>query len=216
MSRPEAFPLPTLCLTAQEPWPQAMAYAGKCLENRGIGVASQLGEWRGIIGISQSKVNIPENKVYHDVVETMRELADDGLAPWRGKTMRELNVGAWRGKLCLVAELINIVAPQYMRHVPLVGHPYSQAKRWYVDGEFGLILGSVWEVEPVRCTGGVGAWRADSWCTKCGHVYADSARVPKQCYSCKAPFWEFIDCHRPGVQPKGERPMLRVLRECST
>lgn len=201
---PETLPLPEFCLTAQEPWPQAIAYADKRLENRGYGVVNRLGEWRGLIGISQSKVNLPSDKVYADVVAVIRDLRDAGLVQWQDKRLRDLNIGAWRGKLCLVAELISVVAPQYMRHVLPSGHPYSEVKRWHVDGEFGLILGSVWEVEPIPCTGGQGAWQP-RWCLSCGHIQADSQG--SRCRGCKASL---------GLVLAGKRPLLKVVRECES
>lgn len=48
-------PLPPLCLTLLPPWPQAILYAGKRIENRSAGVAAQIGGYRGLVGLLQSK-----------------------------------------------------------------------------------------------------------------------------------------------------------------
>ena len=96
-------------------------------------------------------------------------------------------MGEWRGRAALVAELVDVRTPERC-----AGEP------WHVPGEWGLILGRVWEVEPVDCTGGVGAWTA-CWCPVCGRILADSSGG---CFGCR---------HR-GTSI-GERPVLRVVSE---
>jgi hypothetical protein len=190
-------PLPERCLTLLPPWPQAILHAGKCLENRGYGVVRQLGDYRGLIGLSQSKgfsANYTEDDAYAATVDLMNRGMMQLVHPYPDQWQRTA------GKLFIIAELTRIVSPDLMAAVPEEGHPLSEAKKWHVPGQWGLILGSVWEVEPVPCTGGVGAWQPGLWC-RCGHVYADSAKLPARCFSCKEGFADI------------ERPQLKVVRE---
>ncbi|MBK9263043.1 MAG: hypothetical protein IPM54_24975 [Polyangiaceae bacterium] len=199
----ERLPLPERCLTLLEPWTQAIAYAEKRLENRSYGVAKPLSEWRyglgvatvPVIGLSQSKGDLPDGKVYSEVTDIMRDLHDRGLWECRGKSPRELNVAAWRGKLVLCAELLDVLPPERC-----AGDP------WHVPGQWGLILGRVWEIAPVPCTGGRGVW-ISKWCVQCGHVYADNAKAPGQCKTCG---WG-----SPTQHEHANRPQLQVVRECA-
>lgn len=187
--------LPMRGLTLLPPWPQAIAFSSKRLENRGQGTARQLGAWRGPIVLSQSKKGISANrtKVDFDVVDAAKEIGRSH--GWKvepnadGKiTPKMLKMGDWCGRVALVAELIDVRTPDRCNGAP-----------WHVPGEWGLILGQVWEVEPVECTGGVGAWTA-CWCPVCGRILADSSGG---CFGCR---------HR-GTSI-GARPVLRVVREC--
>jgi hypothetical protein len=205
-------PLPERCLTLLPPWPHAIRYAEKRLENRSYGVAKPLAAWRyalglgnvPIIGLSQSK------KTDNDEVRFVAgDLKERGL--WQnseGITYRD--VGAKAGTLWLCAELLDILPPDKCEGDP-----------WHVPGQWGLILGRVCEVKPVACTGGQGAWNADSWCVKCGHVYANSAKVPGCCYSCKAMFPECRMTEK-GMAHLNEncngnvgRPLLEIIKEVS-
>jgi hypothetical protein len=198
-----SIPLPTKCLTLLPPWPQAIALEhedAKRLENRGYGVAKQLEAFRGLIGLSQSKAFNADYTEEHakgqaHIVEYEFRLKKRSLG----------NPETWKltaGKLWLVAELIRIVSPEEMAAVPEEGHGLSDAKRWHVPGQFGLILGSVWRVEPMPCTGGIGAWTA-RWCAACGHLQADSQG--DRCRSCK---------EHGVLRDEGEWPQLKVVKEC--
>jgi hypothetical protein len=204
--------LPLRCLTLLPPWSQAIRYAEKRLENRSGSVAKPLAEWRygmglenvPVIGLSQSKAtdNDEIRLVAHDLIE--RGLWDKN----NGVTYR--SVGEKAATLWLCAELLDVLPPDKCEGDP-----------WHVPGQWGLILGRVWEVKPVPCTGGQGAWNADSWCVKCGHVYANSAKVPGRCYSCKAIFPECRMTEN-GMAHLNEncggnvkRPQLEIITEVS-
>lgn len=47
--------LPERGLTLLPPWPQAIVFADKRLENRGASVAGHIGTWRGMVALTQSK-----------------------------------------------------------------------------------------------------------------------------------------------------------------
>ncbi len=195
-------PLPEKCLTVLPPWPQAIVLDhedAKRLENRGYGVASQLHHFRGHIGLSQSKAFNGEYTEEHargqaHIVEYEFKLKKRALG----------NPETWKltaGKLWLVAELIRIVSPEEMANVRESGDALSDAKRWHVPGQFGLILGAVWQVEPMSCTGGVGAW-TPRWCAACGHLQADSQG--DRCRGCK---------EHGVLRDEGQRPVLKVVKE---
>lgn len=53
-------PLPSRCLTLLPPWPFAIRYAGKRLENRSAGVAASLRGYRGLKTCLSKLVSGPE------------------------------------------------------------------------------------------------------------------------------------------------------------
>jgi len=175
-------PLPPLCLTLTPPWPQAIAYAGKRIENRHASVAKGIGSYRGLIGLSQSKATNRDD--IEDIVGTLfdAELWDNATIPPYD------SYAPLAGKLWLVADLVDVIPPDL-----------CEGDDWHVSGQWGLILGQVYEVEPVACMGGQGAWRPQ-WCFKCQKVVADSHG--KVCKACKTT-----------LAPASEAPALRVVRE---
>jgi len=181
----------------------------KRLENRGYGVVKQLGEYRGLIGLSQSKGFNREYTV-EDAIDSAEDIEADSSrdAYMLGRAEQWAQTA---GKLWLVAEFTRVVSPEFMKTVPdskyeNTKHPLADQKEWHVEGQWGLILGSVWEVEPVSCTGGIGAW-TPYWCTECHHIQADSQGV-ESCRKCKAA--------GSMVPPNafGNILQLKVVREC--
>lgn len=178
-------PLPSRCLTLLPPWPQAIRYAEKRLENRSYSVGKAAANWRygqsdvPIVGLSQSKTC----DVAASVDAACRILSDFtiDLQMRREFAVHEANSAARAATLWLCAEIIDVLPPDKCEGDP-----------WHVPGQWGLILGRVWEVKPVPCTGGQGLWTADKWCARCGHIYADSAKPALRCYSCKAIFPECL------------------------
>jgi hypothetical protein len=165
-------PLPPLCLTLLPPWPQAILYAGKRLENRSAGVAKTLAEWRyglglenvPIIGLSQSKTWDD-----HGALAALRSMPDGWYDDFDAKWAQFRH---WAGKLVLCAELLDVLPPDKCEGDP-----------WHVPGQCGLILGRVWEVKPVPSRGGQGAWRSQ-WCPACKKIIADThGLVCKRCLS---------------------------------
>lgn len=181
--------LPHRGLTLLPPWPQAIIVADKRLENRGYGVARQLGDWRGLIALSQSK-GFSRDWTEEDAWDAAQTIEEQ-----HGLPSRAITGGApwvrWAGCLVAVAELMDVLPPERCDGAP-----------WHVPGQWGLILGRVWQVEPVPCVGGVGAWTME-WCGACLRPLADSSR------GCPA--------HRGErrVREGLARPSLRVIRECT-
>ena len=161
-------PIPPRCLTLLPPWTQAIRYAGKRIENRTSGVAASLRDYRGLIGLSQSKsgVSADRKKVDADVVDEAKDIGQThgwNIQPIDGKiTLGMMHIGDWAGHMCLVAELVDVRSPSQAFGLP-----------WHVPGQWGLFLGRVWEVQPVPCMGGQGAWRPQ-WCVACKKIVADS------------------------------------------
>lgn len=181
----QTLPLPPLCLTLQPPWPQAFLYARKRLENRSAGVAAQIGGYRGLVGLTQSKGYSSMYGLQDALYAAVDVMRDFGVV--LGTSADWLSTA---GKLFIVADLIRIDRPHEAR-----GNP------WHVEVQHGLIFGKVWEVEPITATGAQGAWRPAKWCSKCGHILAAGARgAPKA--ACEHVWIESFP-----------RPELRVVRE---
>ena len=203
-----SLPLPQICITCPPPWPQAMMHAGKNLENRDASVAARLAPFVGQnIGISQSKTWIETDA--SRIAESLMRSGHIGMC--------EPEAQDWAntaGKLLLVARLDRIAKPSEYGRNP-----------WHIAGQHGLVLGKVWQVEPVTCAGGAGAWEP-TWCVKCGHVIADNAcmtdrktKAAKPCPSCKTPFPmnrmnERERAKLDATWPGEKRPQLRIVREC--
>jgi len=180
-------PLPPFCLTLTPPWPQAIAYAGKRLENRHRSVAKGIGTYRGMIGLSQSKTPRIAASEWDACNSLCTDIElDHGLI--EGTLGMPEDIKVTSGKLWLVADLVDVLPPDR-----------CEGADWHVSGQWGLILGQVYEVEPVACMGGQGAWRPQ-WCFKCQKVVADSHG--KVCKACKTT-----------LAPASEAPALRVVRE---
>ena len=206
-----SLPLPLICITCLPPWPQAMMFAGKNLENRDANVAARLAPFVGQnIGISQSK-GFTKQWSKHDAVMAALEIEfNQRHRPgFKHRDLgREEDWPKTAGKLILVARLDRIAKPSEYSRNP-----------WHFASQHGLVLGKVWQVEPVTCTGGAGAWEP-TWCVKCGHIMADNARAPLCCPKCKA-IWPENRMTRKGMEHLNancgasiERPQLRIVREC--
>jgi hypothetical protein len=166
--------LPTRCLTLLPPWPQAIRYAEKRLENRSGSVAKPLAEWRyglglenvPIVGLSQSKQFA--RRFEHD--EALCQA--DRIIKQHGADTKTRVWAPTAGTLWLCAELLDVLPPDKCEGDP-----------WHVPDQWGLILGRVWEVKPVPCMGGQGAWHSQ-WCPACKKIIADShGLVCKRCLS---------------------------------
>ena len=199
--------LPEFCLTLLPPWMQCTAVEhpnAKRLENRGLGVAHRLVNWRGVVGLSQSKgfsSQYGEDDAIEDAIEAEQH---NGLPYMRLGRAREWKPTA--GKLWLAAELLDVLSPEQ-----------AEGRAWHVPGQWGLIWGRIWLLEPIACAGAMGAWRP-RWCSKCLHIYADAAQVPQACRSCGAVFPEnFLDDEKlfflNAAGREVDRPALRVVRE---
>jgi hypothetical protein len=89
-----------------------------------------------------------------------------------------------------VAELVDVLPPERCEGDP-----------WHVPGQWGIILGCVWEVEPVAVSGGQGCWEP-LWCYRCRRIQAnthgDTCRV----------------CKTESMASAAPRPELKVIMEC--
>lgn len=182
----QTIPLPEFGLTCKPPWPQAMAFAGKDVENRDKHVASRLGDYRGLVAISQSKTwNAAEQ------CDALEDIVRAGLTTH--ETILNAPITFWDARVALVVDLLRIEDPRQ-----------CHGKRWHIFGQHGLILGRKWLVEPHPCTGGVGAWKP-LWCVHCKRVAASTSTKGPKCPGCKRGDWL--------AKPTYDRPMLRVVRE---
>ena len=185
-----SLPLPLICITCLPPWPQAMMHAGKNIENRDATVAARLAPFVGQnIGISQSK-GYPSYHTKYDAEDQVREVEfmlrhDEGFN--HGDLGRAKDWEATAGKLVIVARLDRIA------------HPHDSWKnRWHVAGQHGLVLGKVWQVEPLPCRGAVGAW-SPRWCGICQSISAPNANM--KCTVCKTGALYNADGERPQLRP---------------
>lgn len=192
----DALPFPSRCLTLLPQWMQAIAFAGKRLENRSNGVASGLATYRGLVGLSQSKTfNI--GACIDDCLsvigdrrldfEKRKRFADSLDTPDTSSLYDLAKLERNAGKLWLVAEVVDVLPPERC-----AGDP------WHVEGQHGIIMGKVYEVEPVACMGGQGAWRPQ-WCESCKMIVADS---------------HGSSCKRCLCSLGRDMPTLNITREC--
>jgi hypothetical protein len=197
----DTIPLPPLCLTLLPPWPQAILYTGKRLENRSAGVSAQIGGYRGLVGLSQSKAKSRKEQqaaislALTALVRPAREgMNTAGYTTTITEEAQDVAGSIWdnAGKLFLVANLARVLRPHEAR-----GNP------WHAEGQHGLLFDKVWEVEPVNARGGQGAWKP-YWCAQCGAISA--AHKSMQCATCEAGH---------AYDNNGERPQLRIIREVS-
>lgn len=184
-----SLPLPLICITCLPPWPQAMMHAGKNIENRDASVAARLAPFVGQnIGISQSKT-WNANDAMDAGLEVLRvHMQYKGWVNMRARNEK------WKetaGKLILVARLDRIAKPSEYGRNP-----------WHIQGQHGLVLGKVWQVEPSPARGAVGAW-APRWCGICHAISAPSENM--KCTVCKTGAL---------YNAEGERPRLQIVREC--
>lgn len=179
---PKTIELPERGITCLPPWPQAIAFSDKRMENRHGAVAGHL--VTGMLAISQSKTW--DEREADRAVRSIREaklatLGDLTAVPWK----------QWAGKLVLVAELMDVLPPDRCQGDP-----------WHAEGQWGLILGRVWEVEPTPIMGGRGCFYLKT-CSVCETLQAiDSAAITFSCRRCRT------------LRSEGDRPELTIKREC--
>jgi hypothetical protein len=165
-------PLPARCFTCTAPWPQAIRCAEKRLENRSSGVGRSTSNWRYSLGLSNVPiVGISQSKTWDDqqALHALHSMPEGWFSDLDAKWKQ---FQQWAGKLVLCAELLDVLPPERA-----AGDP------WHVPGQWGLMLGRVWEVKPVPCMGGQGLWRSQ-WCVVCKKIVADSHGLTcKRCLS---------------------------------
>jgi hypothetical protein len=156
--------LPERGMTLLPPWPQAILRAGKRIENRSANVARRIGDWRGLIALTQSKTWDADDE--DDAIQWMQ---DAGLIESNIRGLKNLLGDGpdmtlkWAGKLVGVAELLDVRSSE-----TCAGQP------WHAEGQWGLMLGRVWEVEPVPIMGGRGVWNM-AFCMACRKLQAGHA-----------------------------------------
>lgn len=178
--------LPRAGITLLPPWWGFILWAGKRCENRAPSVAGRIRGWRGVFAFGASK------SCDKDEARAVTESVLD--EPWF-KCSKSITLGEifkLGGHIVGAAELIDVR--------PNGPDPTDP---WAVPGECGLILGRVWEVEPVPCSGGRGMFALGA-CAACGHIGAiENKGAPLICRKCKA------------TTPRDAlgRPELRVVAE---
>lgn len=105
--------LPERGLTLLPPWPQAIVFADKRLENRGASIAGRIGTWRGMVALTQSKVwskDALRDAFDISIDRGLATLSQLGDAP--GGMERDGGIWKqWAGKLVAVAELMDVLPP---------------------------------------------------------------------------------------------------------
>ena len=177
---------PGIGITIKPPWGAFIVLGNKRHENRGLSEAGVARKWIGNNIRPYRRIAITASKHYDEEhtqfdrqrlafaaiaikprVEAVRAVemlmarlpgalkggAHDPLSAWDRETA---------GKIIGVAELVGVERngddpPGY----------------WQAAGQHGLVLGRVWEVQPVPCTGGQGVWRL-SRCPLCGRPIANT------------------------------------------
>lgn len=179
----DPIPLPHAGLTLLPPWPAYIVYAGKRIENRAPSVASRIGRWRGRVAIGCSKS--------FDAEEAQFAADEVKRQPWfRWRGPKGFKIEPWCGHIVAVADLVDVRRNATRTEAP-----------WEVDGQSGLVLGRVWQIEPVAASGARGFYTI-AVCPLCGHIGAiENPGAPLRCRRCK--------CET--AVKEGPRPMLRVL-----
>lgn len=211
---------PERIITCLPPWPQAIMFAGKRLENRSPSVAARIGDWRGLVAISQSKQW--DLAAAEESATAMGDcgLIDDGRPEAEDLGLPQIGTGPdwepWDGKIVAVAALIDVIParlwahPRRQPHLEISGtrqRIMHEQLRWYAGGDqAGLMLGRVWQVEPVSVTGGRG-FCALGECPRCDSVQAIMGHTCRRCGGrVTAP---------PLPPPNWRIPRLTAVRECS-
>lgn len=188
----QEIPLPRAGLTLLPPWWCFILWAGKRIENRSATVAARCGRWRGRVAIGASRVVGPKGCDRDDVCMLAKSYEREPWWRWRGSpSFSERDMFALGGHLVGVADLLDV-----RPNGPRPSDP------WAEPGEWAFVLGTVYEIEPVPCTGGRRI-HAIGGCATCGHIGAIEERNdPLRCRRCKA--------STPRSQLR--RPPLRVIR----
>ena len=167
---------PGVGMTPKPPWGAFIVLGNKRHENRGLSEAGVARKWIGQrIAITASKnFCAATSDAEIDVIQTDALWMDTPKAAKRmiierlsiGRTPERGMLSDWNtataGKIIGVADLLEVVRngddpPGY----------------WQASGQHSLVLGRVWEVEPVPCTGGQGVWKL-SRCPLCGRTIANT------------------------------------------
>lgn len=185
--------LPLAGLTLLPPWWLFILWSDKRCENRHPSVAGRLKGWRGIVAFGASKITGADAK--EEAVLIAKSVKEEPWFAWNGGEPNPLPAKTlWErgGHILGAAELLDV-------------RPNGSAPtdKWAEPGQSGLILGRVWEVEPVPCSGGRGVYALGA-CEKCWHIGAIEVKgAPLVCRKCK---------HSTPRERLG-RPKLRVIAE---
>ncbi len=185
--------LPRAGITLLPPWWAFILWSDKRHENRAPSVTGRVRGWRGLIGLSASKIVSRDAKEEAVMLAcAAREEIDvewnEGTpTPFPPRLLWELG-----GHLLGVAELLDVV------------HNGEEPRnKWQMPQENSLVLGRVWEIDPIPCSGARGIYALGA-CAACGHVGAiENKAAPLKCRRCKAST----------PRERLGRPELKVLRE---
>ena len=167
---------PPIGMTLKPPWGAFIVLGNKRHENRGLSEAGVARKWIGQrIAITASKnFCAATSDAEIDVIQTDALWRDTPKAAKRmiierlsiGRTPQRGMLSDWNtataGKIIGVAELLDVVR-----------NGDDPRGYWQAAGKQSLVLGRVWEVQPVPCTGGQGVWKL-SRCPLCGRPIANT------------------------------------------
>lgn len=186
--------LPLAGFTLLPPWWAFILWSDKRCENRAPSVAGRIKGWRGIVAFGASKITGEDAKV--EAVMVAKSVREEPWFAWNGGQPNPLPAKLlWErgGHVLGCAELLDVRA----------NDDATPADKWAEPGQRGLILGRVWEVEPVPCSGGRGVYALGA-CACCGHIGAIEVKdAPLVCRKCKAST----------PRERLGRPKLRVIAE---
>jgi hypothetical protein len=188
-------PLPRAGITLLPPWWLYLLWNTKRHENRAASVASRIKGWRGLFAFGASKLTALDKK--DEAIMVHRSVREEPWFRWNSRkpdpfTFKQ--VFELGGHLVGVAELLDVV--------PNGSAPTGE---WQEPGQHSLVLGRVWEIEPVPCSGGRGMCALGA-CAACGHIGSiENKGQPLVCRRCKV------------VTPREDlgRPSLRIRAEYS-
>ncbi len=168
--------LPLAGFTLLPPWWMFLLWSDKRCENRAPSVAGRLKGWRGIVAFGASKVTSTDSKI--DAAMLVKSVMKEPWFAWNGGQPQPLLVELFAklgGHVLGCAELIDVRQ-----------NGSAPVDKWAEPGQSGLILGRVWEVEPVPCSGGRGVYALGA-CADCHHIGAIEVKgAPLVCRKCKA------------------------------
>lgn len=145
-------------ITLLSPWWAMILWAGKDIENRTPGTGARLRGWRGLLGLTVSKMFDAE-EVADTWDDTRAELRRAGY-PWKWLGPPEMHsyedMRRCAGMLVGVAELLDVRPAR---------EPIANV--WAIPRQDHLVLGRRWTVTPTPFSGARGVWYAGR-CSTCG------------------------------------------------
>ena len=185
--------LPRAGITLLPPWWIFLLWSDKRHENRAPSVAGRIQGWRGLFAFGASKVTGADKQ--EEIVMEARSVIGEPWFGWNAnkpKPFPAKEMFARGGHIVGVSELLGTEP-----------NGEDPKDKWAVPGEHSLLLGRVWEVEPVPCSGGRGMCAIGA-CKHCHHIGSiENKADPLVCRRCK----------KTTLRQELEHPSLRILAE---